>query len=51
VARQKILTREATFSEFSQIFSSLEADVSILNALEKVPLKPRHEENQAVAKD
>jgi hypothetical protein len=47
VARQKILTREATFSEFSEIFSWLEADALILNVLEKEPLKPHDEENRA----
>jgi len=47
VARQKILTREATFNEFSEIFSSLPADASILNVLEKAPLKPSDDETQA----
>jgi len=44
VARQKILTREATYSEFSTVFSSLKADKDILQVLEKAPLEPRPEE-------
>ena len=42
VARQKIRTREATFSEFSEVFSLLPADAAILEVLEKAPLDPRH---------
>ena len=44
VARQKIRTREATYSEFSTVFSPLPADAAILEVLEKAPLAPRHEE-------
>ena len=42
VARQKIRTREATFSEFQQVFSFFDADRQILRVLEKAPLEPRH---------
>jgi hypothetical protein len=49
VAQQKILTREATFCEFAEIFSCVAADAAILEVLEKVPLKPRHEQGQALA--
>jgi hypothetical protein len=42
VARQKIRTREATYSEFSAVFSLLEADATILEVLEKAPLEPGH---------
>jgi hypothetical protein len=38
VARQKILTRDATFEEFSRVFSLLDADKTILSALERAPL-------------
>ncbi|MES2921052.1 MAG: hypothetical protein V4819_05880 [Verrucomicrobiota bacterium] len=45
VARQKILTRKATYSEFSEIFSLLGEDKSVLDTLEREPLKSRHEGN------
>jgi hypothetical protein len=44
VARQKILTRDATLEEFSRVFSLLDADRAILSALERAPLEPRHKE-------
>jgi hypothetical protein len=43
VARQKILTRTATFAELSKVFSLLPEDAPILNVLEREPLEPRHE--------
>jgi hypothetical protein len=43
VARQKIRTRAATFTEFSSVFSLLAPDRAILLALERAPLEPRHE--------
>ena len=43
VASQKIRTREATFAEFSAIFSLLKAEAPILNVLERTPLEPRHD--------
>lgn len=49
VARQKIRTREATFSEFQQVFSSLEADRMILGVLEKEPLQPKHRDSDQAA--
>jgi hypothetical protein len=49
VARQKIRTREATFSEFQQVFSSLDADIEILFVLEKEPLEPRHRDSDQAA--
>jgi hypothetical protein len=49
VARQKIRTREATFSEFQQIFSFFDADLKILDALEKEPLQARHRDSDQVA--
>jgi hypothetical protein len=49
VARQKIRTREATFSEFQQVFSSLDADRKILSVLEKEPLEPRHRDSDQAA--
>jgi hypothetical protein len=49
VARQKIRTREATFSEFQQIFSLFDTDLEILDALEKEPLEPRHRESDQTA--
>jgi hypothetical protein len=44
VARQKIRTREATYAEFSTVFSLLDADAAILEVLEKAPLEPRYKE-------
>jgi hypothetical protein len=49
VTRQKIRTRDATFAEFQQVFSFLDADLEILNALEKEPLEPRHRETEKAA--
>jgi hypothetical protein len=49
IARQKILTREATFDEFSRIFSLLDADHAILGALERTPLEPGHSKREPLA--
>jgi hypothetical protein len=49
VARQKIRTREATFSEFQQVFSFFEADMEILDVLEKEPLESRHRDSDQPA--
>ena len=39
VARQKIRTREATYSEFAMVFSFVKADKAILGMLERTPLE------------
>jgi len=39
VARQKIRTRDATYDEFSEVFSLCQADAEILEVLEKAPLE------------
>ena len=49
VARQKIRTREATYSEFQQFFSLLDADLEILLSLEKEPLRPKHRDSDEAA--
>ena len=49
VARQKILTRDATYSEFQQVFSLLDDDCEILQVLEKEPLEARHRNTDKAA--
>lgn len=49
VARQKILPRDATYSEFQQVFSLLDADCEILQVLEKETLEARHRNTDKAA--
>jgi hypothetical protein len=49
IARQKIRTREATYSEFAMVFSFVSADEAILRVLERAPLEPSYEKKEARA--